>query len=379
MKKNLQSIVIKPIGAFCNLACDYCFYLDKHKLYEGAPSTHRMKDATVEKLIKEMFACSNSPTFTWQGGEPTVLGLEFFQRAMALTKQYANGRPYSVAIQTSGFLLDEDWADFFRREGILVGISLDGPEHIHDRYRRDRQGRGTFQQVFKNAKMLLEKGVEVNLLATVTDYASDYAEEIYQFFVENGFHFMQFSPVVELHPSNPKIATPYSVTANHYGQFLHHLFKCWNKDFDQEKLKQKTSIRFFDSLLKKYIGMEPDHCVMHKTCNDYLVVEHNGDLFSCDFLVSENTHLGNLHKISLNQAFQSEAHIQFGQGKANYDEQCQRCQWLQLCYGGCIKDRIHDPRDEGHNHFCESYLFFFKKADKRLSELASLYRQFYLK
>jgi uncharacterized protein len=376
-QKILQSVVIKPIGSFCNLQCEYCFYLDKHHLYEGPPSTHRMTDETLEKLIKDMFVCSNTPTFVWQGGEPTVMGLAFFQKVVATQQLHAKGKSYSNALQTHGMLLNEAWADFLRRENFLVGISLDGPEHLHDHYRKDRQGKGTFQQVFKNTQMLLNKGVPVNILATVNDYSVKYPREIYEFFVENGFFFMQFSPLVEHDPQNPKIAAPYSINARDYGRFLTQLFKCWCNDFDFERLKQKTSIRFFDSLMQRYIGMTPGHCALHKECNDYLVIEHNGDLFSCDFLVSNKTRIGNLHQISLKDAFYSPAHIAFGKRKTAYGTECQRCQWLHLCYGGCIKDRIRDPRDKGHNHFCESYKIFFKRADSRLKKFAKLYRQYY--
>ncbi len=373
--RQLRSIIVKPIGSFCNLRCEYCFYLDKHNLYDGQPSTHKMSDATLEKMIKGMFTCSDFPTFTWQGGEPTVLGLDFFKKVVTIQKSY--GKKYSNALQTHGMLLDEAWADFLLEENFLVGISLDGPEEIHDRYRKDAQGRGTFQQVFANAKMLLKHDVPVNILATVNDYSVKYPLKIYKFLVENGFNFMQFSPVVEINQNNPDITAPYSVNAKDYGNFLSKLFKIWLKDFDFDRLQQKTSIRFFDSLIKIYIGMLPDHCALHKNCNDYLVVEHNGDLFSCDFLVAEDTKLGNLHDVSLADAFNSPAHTAFGQRKADFGTECQQCQWLHLCYGGCIKDRLHDPRDKGHNHFCQSYKVFFKQADQHLKKFAMLYQQNY--
>ncbi|MBF0239322.1 MAG: anaerobic sulfatase maturase [SAR324 cluster bacterium] len=373
----LRSILIKPMGSFCNIKCDYCFYLDKHSLYPGGASTHRMNETTLETLIKGMFDCTDSPVFVWQGGEPTVLGLEFFKNVTKIQKHYAQNRPYQNSLQTNGILLNEAWAQFLRQENFLVGISLDGPQHIHDHYRKDHKSKGTFQPVFEKAQMLLKHEVPVNVLATVTDYSVKHAKEIYDFFAENGFLFMQFSPVVERDPQNPEIAASFSVTAQDYGYFLYELMTCWINDFDFKTLKQKTSIRFFDSVLAAYIGLVPDHCVMHKVCNDYLVVEHNGDLYSCDFLVSENTKLGNLHEISLKEAFHSPAHIAFGAQKAVYVRECQQCQWLRLCYGGCIKDRRHDPKDQGHNHFCESYKYFFKQAHSHFKKFASLYHQYY--
>jgi len=374
----LRSVVIKPIGAFCNLRCEYCFYLDKQELYEGSPSTHRMTDETLEALIKGLFNCSDQPTFTWQGGEPTILGIEFFKKVVALQKRYHRGKPYANALQTAGHLLNEEWADFLKRENFLVGVSMDGSKHIHDRYRKDIRGKGTFDIVLKNAKMLLNKGVDVNILASVNDYSVKYPKEIYDFFVDNGFNFMQFSPVVELHPDKPDLlAAPFSVNAKDYGRFLYRLFKRWQKDFDHQNLKQKTSIRFFDSIMKRYIGMTPDHCVLHQKCNQYLVIEHNGDLYSCDFMVSPATHLGNLHQTSLHDAFNSEAHVAFGAEKSNYGEMCEQCDWLKYCYGGCVKDRVRDPRDKGHNHFCESYKYFFERADSTFKKFAEAYKQHY--
>ena len=374
----LRSVIVKPVGSFCNIKCEYCFYLEKHSLYEGLPSTHRMSDKLLEKLIQNMFDCSDAPSFTWQGGEPTVIGLDFFKKVVSIQKKLSTkGKSYSNALQTHGLLLNEKWADFLKHENFLVGLSLDGPEFLHNHYRKDQQGKGTFQKAFKNAKMLLDKNIPVNILVTVNDYSVKYPEEIYNFLVENGFMFMQFSPVLELDPNNPEITAPYSVNSENYGHFLDKVFKRWLKDFDWNQLKQKTSIRFFDALLQIYIGMTPDLCVLHKNCNDYLVIEHNGDLFSCDFLVSKETHLGNINEISLKQAFHSDAHVAFGARKADLGQECQQCQWLKMCYGGCTKDRMHDPKDNGHNHFCESYKIFFKENDSHLKKFADLYHKYY--
>ena len=373
----LRSIIIKPIGSFCNLRCKYCFYLDKHTLYSGSASTHKMDEATLEKLIKQMFDGTNQPTFTWQGGEPTVIGLDFFRQAVEFQKYYAKGRSYQNSLQTHAMLLTTEWAEFLKKEDFLVGVSIDGPEHVHDHYRVDAQGQGTFQKVFDNTKMLQDYEVDFNVLASVSDYAANYPKEIYEFFRDNGFNFMQFSPIVETDPETMNAALPFSVDAKQYGRFLHKIFRNWRKDFDYDNLKQKTSIRFFDSLLNRYLGKEADHCVLQKNCNVYVVAEHNGDLFSCDFLVSPQTHLGNLHQTSLQDAFNSPNHIAFGQEKANYNEKCQQCQWLKVCYGGCVKDRINDPSDQGHNRFCQSYEYFFENNHAEFIKLAQLYLKHY--
>lgn len=373
----MRSVMIKPAGSFCNLRCEYCFYLEKHRLYEGTPETHRMSADILEKIVRDMFACTDNPTFIWHGGEPLLAGLHFFTKAVELQKRYAAGRPYANAMQTNGTLLDEDWAVFLRDENFLVGVSLDGPEHIHDRYRKDRNGKGTFQRVLNKTKMLLAKGVQVNALATVNDYSVQFTLEIYRFFKENGLIFMQFNPVVESHPEDPTAAAPFSVDALEYGKFLRRLFKIWVRDFDFTAFRQKTSIRFFDALIQKYVGMVPDQCMFQKECGDALIVEHNGDLFSCDYLVSEETKVGNIHKESLHAAFLSPAHRDFCRRKSDLIKKCRKCRWLKLCYGGCIKDRIRDPQDKGMNRFCRSYQFFFREADPQLKRFARLYKENY--
>ncbi|PCI28598.1 MAG: anaerobic sulfatase maturase [SAR324 cluster bacterium] len=377
---NLQrSIIIKPVGSFCNIRCDYCFYLEKQQLYEGSPATHRMSTATLKKIIVEMFNCSDIPTFTWHGGEPTLAGLDFFKNVATIQRFHSKGKPYLNAFQTNGILLNEEWADFFKREKYLVGISLDGPEHIHDRYRKDSKGNGTYKRVFENAKLLLSKGVEVNALTTVNNYSARYPKSIYNFLKKTGFTYMQFMPVVENNPQKPEEAAPFSVSEQGYGRFLDKLFNLWIKDFDFKQLKQKTSIRFFDSLIKKSLGMSADHCIFQKECSDYLVVEHNGDMFSCDYLVEADTRLGNLHEIDLNTVFHSTSYAALGKQKSDLGPECLECKWLKQCYGGCVKDRVRDPKDRGHNHFCGSYKYFFERSEGRFKHFAQLYRQNYQK
>ena len=376
--RTLRSIIVKPVGSFCNMHCDYCFYLGTQQLYAAPVSTHLMTEATLQKLFQEMFAGAPAPTFIWHGGEPTIAGLRFFRQVVAMQRFYAKGQPYFNALQTNGLLLNEEWAEFLRRENFLVGLSLDGPAQIHDAYRKDVQGKGTFERVFARLQMLVARGVPVNALVSVTDQAARAPREMYAFFVAHGVTFMQFSPVVERDPHNPAGAAAYSVTAKAYGSFLDQLFQLWVRDFDFKHLKQQTSIRFFDSLIRHYAGLAVGHCIFQKVCGDYLVVEHNGDLFSCDFLVAQDTYLGNLQSLSLQAAFESPAHVAFGQQKAAQGAICQQCRWQQLCEGGCIKDRLRDPRDHGHNHFCQSYKFFFKRAEPRLKKFARLYREYYL-
>lgn len=371
----MRHILVKPAGAFCNLRCDYCFYLEKSHLYGGAPASHRMSDSVLEKMIKEMFALSDQPVFTWHGGEPALLGIDFFEKAVRLQHRLGRGKPFLNAFQTNGVLMDERWADLFLRENFLVGISLDGPSHVHDSYRKDIHGVGTFQNVYKNAVMLLKKGVQVNILATVNDYSARHGEEIYRFFRDSGFCFMQFTPVLEPDREAPGKLAAYSVDSKVYGRFLTGLFDAWIKDFDFKHLRQKTSIRFFDALIQSLAGILPDHCLFQEQCGTYLVCEHNGDLFPCDYLVCPETRIGNLNEITLQQAYASESRTAFSARKSFLDQECGECQWLSLCRGGCIKDRLADPRDKGRNHFCASNKYFFKRAEKTLRKLAALYRE----
>ena len=371
----MRHILVKPVGAFCNLRCEYCFYLEKTLLYGESPESLRMSDAILHKMIGDMFALSDQPVFTWHGGEPALMGLDFFEKAVRLQHRLCKGKTFLNAFQTNGVLLDERWAEFFLRENFLVGVSLDGPPHVHDHYRKDIHGRGTFEKVYKNALMLHKKGVQVNILATISDYSVKYGEESYRFFKESGFSFIQFMPVLESDREKVERLASYSVDKKAYGRFLTGLFDAWIKDFDFKNLRQKTSIRFFDALIQTLAGGVPDHCLFQEKCGTYLVCEHNGDLFPCDYLVSSGTRIGNLTQMSLGEAFASEARVAFSARKAFLDHECEMCQWLIICRGGCIKDRLADPKDEGRNHFCTSNKYFFKRAEKTLLKLAALYRE----
>jgi uncharacterized protein len=372
-KQILRDVLIKPAGPDCNLACSYCFYLEKGAMFRES-NVHRMSDDVLETLIRQVMGTAGEQvSFGWQGGEPTLMGVDFFQKVVDLQMRYGRGQSVGNGLQTNGILIDQTWADFLSHYQFLVGLSLDGPEHIHDHYRRTRGGRGTWQTVLDAGKRLMDAGVATNALAVVNDYSSRFPEEIYEFHKSNGFSHMQFIPCVETDPANPKMAAPFSVSSESLGEFLCRLFDLWLNDFKNEE--PTTFIRFFDSLFYTYVGLIPPDCGLMETCGNYVVVEHNGDVFPCDFFVDPESKLGNVLQDNIADLLNSEQQNRFAKGKADLPSVCRSCPWLSKCYGGCPKDRIRDPHDEGLNHFCMAYQMFFKHADPHYRLMAKAWKQ----
>jgi serine-type anaerobic sulfatase-maturating enzyme len=372
-QKPLNHILVKPAGPDCNMNCRYCFYRGKKDLFPLS-EIHRMEDSILEAVIRGLL--QQGPTqvsFSWQGGEPTLMGLAFFKRAVALQNQYGQGKVVSNGLQTNGLIIDRDWAAFLKQTPFLVGLSLDGPEPIHDHYRKLLGGQGSFRLVCEAAKRLLDAGVEVNALSVVNDYSVDFPEEIYGFFKSLGLSYMQFIPCLETDPDHHQQAAPFSVASHDYGIFLCKLFDLWLADFSNGR--PTTSIRFFESLLFRYAGEPPPECTLLRECGTYLVVEHNGDVFSCDFFVTPGHRLGNIRENRLLDLLHSPKQNTFGQFKAALSMECPQCRWLWLCRGGCLKDRQRDPRDRGLNHFCWAFKTFFSYADARLKKLVADWRQ----
>jgi uncharacterized protein len=364
--------LVKPSGPDCNLACTYCFYYRKQELF--GPGLHRMSDEVLETLIrKSLERSSRQFGFGWQGGEPTLMGLDFFKRAVSLQKQYKGNKTVFNSLQTNGMLIDEQWAEFLKAENFLVGISLDGEQHVHDRYRVSADGKGSHVRVQKNARLLLEAGVDVNALAVVNDYSVQFPEETYRYLKGLGFTYLQFIPIVETNPDNPREAAPYSVSGKAYGEFLCRLFDLWEADFSDGYAT--ISIRLFDTFSHIYLGLQPQECSAAKTCGDYLVVEHNGEVFSCDFFVEDAWRLGNIMTDDPLEMLNSRRQQLFGRMKAQLPPACRTCPWLAFCRGGCPKDRIRDPRDKRFNHFCESYKLFFRYADTRFRKLIEEFKE----
>ena len=363
-KKPLSFILVKPSGPDCNLACSYCFYTCKEE-YFGTDAIHRMDNQTLDLLIKKSLQRPGEGMgFGWQGGEPTLMGLDFFKQVIELQKRYGKGMKVSNSLQTNGILLDESWIDFLKEYSFLVGLSIDGPKHIHDTYRVGRGGQPTHASVERAARAMLDAGVAVNALTVVTEKSSRFAKEIYDYLKALGFQYMQFIPIMEMDYHDTRKVADFSVTAASYGKFLCEVFDLWLADFKDGR--PTTSIRQFETYAAVYLGHEAFECTARKTCGDYLVVEHNGDVYSCDFFVEETWKLGSLHdERSLADMLNGKRQTLFGEVKAKLDNRCLRCPWLRFCYGGCPKDRLRNPATKRFNPFCESIKMFFSYADER--------------
>lgn len=368
-RKPLQSILVKPAGPDCNMRCRYCFYLEKDNFFSES-KTHRMREDVLEAMIRSALSGPERQiNFGWQGGEPSLMGLPFYRRAVQFQKKYGRGHMVGNGFQTNGLLIDEEWADFFRENKFLVGLSLDGPEHIHNYYRVGTHGEGTWNRVMESARIMLEKNVQINALVVLNDYSVRFPAEIYRFHRDLGLRFMQFIPCVETDPVNNEVL-PFSVPPDEFGLALKTLFDLWLEDFQNGR--PTTSIRFFDSLFHRYVGREAPECTLLDECGNYVVVEHNGDIYSCDFFVEPEWKLGNVLQDELRDALNSGKQTRFGKNKSKPAPVCRECEWLFLCRGGCPKDRIEGPH--AANYLCPGFKLFFEHAHQRFEELARQWR-----
>jgi uncharacterized protein len=309
----------------------------------------------------------------WQGGEPTLMGIAFFRKALELMEHYGRGQAVANGLQTNGVLVDRHWAKLFRDYHFLIGLSLDGPESIHNHYRRSHSGGGSWRKAVDAAKLLLDQGVEVNVLTVVNDYSVQFPEEIYVFHKMQNLNFMQFIPCVETDRKDPTRVAPFSVSGESYGKFLCKLFDLWLGDFSGGM--PTTSIRFFEALLLQYAGFPPSECTLMEECGNYLVIEHTGDVYACDFFVEPQWRLGNLLENPLPALLNASKQSTFGRLRANLPEDCLHCEWRVQCRGGCTKDRLRDPMSDGRNHFCQAYKLFFPYADSRLRILVEKWKR----
>lgn len=382
----------KPAGSKCNLDCTYCFYLEKENLYRGG--TSRMGPEVLEAYVRDYIAAQPGDTvsFTWQGGEPTLAGLEFFRRAVALQQRHADGRKIENALQTNGTLLDDAWCEFLREQRFLVGISIDGPAHLHDAYRVDRARRATFTQVVGAIDLLKKHGVEFNTLTTVHRRNARQPLEVYRFLRNIGSGYLQFIPIVERNataaaseanglwlappPDHEDAAaldaqvTEWSVRPADYGAFLCAIFDEWvQRDVGQVFVQQ------FDSALANWIGEPAGVCVFSENCGRALAVEHNGDVFSCDHYVYPRYKLGNLLAEPLGALVDSPRQHAFGQAKsAALPRYCRECPVKFACHGECPKHRfLRTPHGEpGLNYLCAGYKKFFTHIDSPMRTMAML-------
>lgn len=366
----------KPIGPACNLNCTYCYYLEKQKLYKDSGS-FRMSEELLEKFIKQYIWVQqvNTIQFVWQGGEPTLLGLDYFKLVVALQKKYADGKKIENAFQTNGTLLDDEWCAFFKKHNFLVGISIDGPKHVHDTFRPYRNGTPTFDHVMRGVLLLQKHQVEFNTLTVIHRYNAKYAVEIYNFLKFIGSGFLQFIPIVErrkkiedpttldlVGPEDPDaLVTDWSVRPDEFGNFLIAVFNEWVK-----RDVGKVYVLQFDSALANWVGEPAGICIFSKTCGEAVVVEHNGDVYSCDHYVYPEYKLGNIKDQTLFGLVQLEKQQKFGQNKlSGLPQQCIKCEYRFACHGECPKHRFLHATDgePGLNYLCSGYKKFFAHVD----------------
>ncbi|MDV7105128.1 anaerobic sulfatase maturase [Vibrio sp. TH_r3] len=379
-------VMVKPTGSVCNIDCSYCFYLEKEALYPDRNNNWRMSDETLETYIIQHIAAQSGEhvDFSWQGGEPTLMGISFFKKAVALCKQYANGKIIHHSLQTNGILLNDEWGAFLAKHNFLIGLSIDGPQHLHDKYRKTRSGKGTYSQVMGAINILKKYNIEFNTLTVVGQHNAQYAKEVYQFLISIGSRHMQFIPLVERISNAPEppslklvmpgesMATlaPWSVPSWQFGEFLNQIFDVWvRRDIGQ------ISVQMFDIALNVWCGQPAGLCVLSPTCGHAFALESNGDLYNCDHFVYPEHKLGNIHIKTITEMNNSNAAIAFGLSKAeSLTTDCRNCEYLAACYGGCPKHRfaISPSGEIGHNYLCKGYKHFFKHVDPYLQKMQKL-------
>jgi uncharacterized protein len=372
-------VMAKPTGARCNLRCDYCFFLEKERFYPG--SGFRMSDETMEAYIRQTLTAHRVPevTIAWQGGEPTLMGLEFFRRAVAVEQAAAPpGVRIENTLQTNGVLLDDAWCAFLAENRFLVGLSLDGPRRLHDAYRHDRAGNPVFDRVLAAARRLQKYGVEFNVLCTVNAVNSRHPLEVYRFFRDElGARYLQFIPIVELEEGAGERregrVTERSVRPAQYGRFLIEIFDEWvRRDVGN------MFVQFFDGVLASWLRGRSTLCVLSPTCGEGVALEHNGDVYSCDHFVDPSHLLGNIHRTPIGELVASEQQRAFGRAKSEtLPRACRACRFLFTCHGECPKNRVLTTADgePGLNWLCDGLNAFFAHTERPMKPMAELLRR----
>lgn len=365
-------VMLKPAGAHCNLACKYCYYLEKNKLYPTA-QRHLMSDEMLEQFTREYIEAQtmSQVLFTWHGGEPLLRSIDFYRKALSLQQKYAGGRRIDNVIQTNGTLLTDEWCEFFAQNHWLVGISIDGPQPYHDHYRLTAAGKPSWQKVMQGIKLLKKHGVEWNAMAVVNAYNVNHPLEFYRFFKENGCQFLQFTPIVErqtrhedgrtlasLADKNEIPLSEVSVAPEQWGYFLCAIFDEWvRKDVG------KIFVEIFDCTLANWMGVSPGICAYSKECGHAGVMEHNGDVYSCDHFVFPEYKLGNIRDHSLIDMLYGEQQQEFSRLKhSSLPRQCKECDMEFACHGECPKNRFMKDKygDSGLNYLCPGYYHYYQ-------------------
>jgi uncharacterized protein len=382
-------ILTKPTGPICNLDCKYCFYLEKEVLYPDV-NKWAMRPEVLESYIQQYIEQQDTDTihFAWQGGEPTLLGVDYFRRVVELQARFANGKRIENAFQTNGVLLNDDWGAFFAEHAFLIGISIDGPRELHDTYRVDKGGQPTFDRVMRGIRVLKKHGVTFNTLTTVHRANSMHPLEVYRFLKESGSGFMQFIPIVErvstqvthdglvlVSPSFSESASvsEWSVDPRQFGRFLCAIFDEWVRND-----VGRTYVQLFDVSLEMWLGMQASLCVFRPTCGSALAMEHNGDVYSCDHFVYPENRLGNIMESPLQELASSPQQVRFGSAKRDtLPQYCRDCEVRFACNGECPKHRFAKTPDgePGLNYLCAGYKKFFTHIDPYMRFMAEELRQ----
>ncbi|WP_367568546.1 anaerobic sulfatase maturase, partial [Lacrimispora sp.] len=363
--KNLY-LMIKPVSGICNMGCKYCFYADetnKRTISNYGFMSHETLKLVIEKALKK---ATCHCTIAFQGGEPTLAGLPFFRQAVEYSQRFnVNNCRISFSIQTNGLVIDKEWCKFFFEHNFLVGVSLDGPKSLHDKYRVDAQGKGTYSQVFRAAQMLQQHQVDVNILTVITADTCRNFRKIYGFFERSGFEYQQYIPCLDS-LEEERGQQPWSLIPKHYEEYLKTAFDCW---YQEAITGHKRYHRYFDNLLLMLDRQQPESCGMQGICGMQYVAEADGSLYPCDFYMLDNYKLGNLKYDTFDEVDKKREEIQFIKESIDLHEDCVICQWKPLCYGGCRRDRDYFEHGFGKNYYCEAYKGFFLYAYSRLEHL----------
>jgi len=377
-KAQAFSTMVKPVGSACNLGCDYCYYLGKASLYGGHQPM--MSDELLERYISQYIEAVEASvvSFCWHGGEPLIAGIDFFRKAVALQERYRGTKQIENSIQTNGTLVNAEWCQFFHENHFLVGLSLDGPADLHDCYRRDRGGHPTHEHVVRAASLMAQGHVEFNILCTVNARSAGRGREVYRY-LRNFTPFLQFLPVLEYTDAEGTIVppgtegcrpTPYSVSAEGFGHFMCDVYDEWvHSDVG------RIYVQLFDNTLAQWCGVPSSLCALGETCGDNLVVEHNGDVYTCDHFVYPSQRLGNISDTSLGELYRRPERFRFGAAKfSSLPRQCRNCRWLFLCHGGCPKHRFATTGrgDDGLNSLCQGYKLFFAHTESDMRTMRAL-------
>lgn len=370
-------VLIKPIGPVCNIACEYCFYLGKEKLFSYKKKTgFRMSEDTLETFVKQYINgqpySTTEVNFTWQGGEPTLRGIGFYKKAIDFQNKYRRkGMKISNAFQTNGILLNNDWAKFFKDNNFLVGISIDGPDKLHNRFRKDHSGVGTFSSVMAGLDALKKYNVDFNTLTAVQSDNGDYPQEVYNFLKSIGSTFMQFIPIVE--PEGKGGVSYRTVSPQQLGNFLNTIFDLWIK-----RDLGRIFVQHFETIVGIYAGYPSSLCVHSPVCGRAVLLEHNGNLYSCDHFVFRKNLLGNIHSTTLTNMVDSDFQKNFGLNRIkSLPLACKECPYLKLCYGGCPSNRLRKtPSGEtGLNWVCEGYKMFYSHTESVFTAISECVRR----